>query len=200
MTVSDIGGGDPIGAKEVASMELTIGSKTIPTSFFIFEVQGNFNLILGRDWIHANQCVPSSLLQFLIQWIGDEFEVVHSDASSFIATTDFEVVGTHHNIKCLSGLNLTDCDLISCTKEGFVSAVLKRMENRLHLLLWCVRAATQNRPVRPLTLTGQTGRPAKQVHQTDQTGPTQNGCSSALGTIGEDERYVWGHWRLQWLW
>ena len=61
MTVRGVGGGDPIGAKGVASMELTIGSKTIPTTFFVSEVQGNFSLILGRDWIHANQCVPSSL-------------------------------------------------------------------------------------------------------------------------------------------
>ena len=61
MTVSGVGGGDPIGAKGVASMELTIGSKTVATTFFTSEVQGNFNLILGRDWIHANQCVPSSL-------------------------------------------------------------------------------------------------------------------------------------------
>ena len=54
MTVSGISGGDPIGAKGAASMELTIGSKTLATTFFISEVQGNFNLILGRDWIHTN--------------------------------------------------------------------------------------------------------------------------------------------------
>jgi len=135
MTVSGVGGGDPIGAKGVASMELTVGSKTVATAFFVSEVQGNFNLILGCDWIHANQCVPSFLHQFLIQWIGDEVEVVHGDASSFIGTADSEFVGAHDNIKCLSGLDLTDYDLISCTKEGFVSAVLKPMENRLHLLL-----------------------------------------------------------------
>ena len=44
MTVSGIGGGDPIGAKRVASMELTVGSKTIPKAFFVSEVQGNFSL------------------------------------------------------------------------------------------------------------------------------------------------------------
>ena len=60
---------------------------------------------------------------------------MHGDASSFIATVNSEFVGAHDNIKCLSGLDLTDYDLISCTKEGFVSAVLKPMENRLHLLL-----------------------------------------------------------------
>jgi hypothetical protein len=66
MTVNGVGGGDPISAKGVASMELTIGSKTLATSFFISEVQGNFSLIFGRDWIRANQYVPSTLHQFLI--------------------------------------------------------------------------------------------------------------------------------------
>jgi len=72
MMVNGVGGGDPIGAKGDAFMELTVGSKTLATAFFVFQVQGNFSLILGRDWIHANQCVPSTLHQFLIQWIGNE--------------------------------------------------------------------------------------------------------------------------------
>ena len=38
MTVNGIGGGDPIGAKGVASMELTVGSKTVATAFFVSEV------------------------------------------------------------------------------------------------------------------------------------------------------------------
>ena len=66
---------------------------------------------------------------------GDEVEVVHGDASSFIGTADSKFVGAHDNIKCLSGLDLTDYDCISCTREGFVSAVQKPMEKRLHLLL-----------------------------------------------------------------
>ena len=66
MTVSGVGGSEPLSANGVASMELTIGTKTLATAFFIAEVQGNYNLILGRDWIHANQCVPSTLHQFLV--------------------------------------------------------------------------------------------------------------------------------------
>ena len=130
MMVNGVGGGDPIGAKGVASMELTVGSKTVATAFFVSEVQGNFNLILGHDWIHANQCVPSSLHQFLIQWIGDETEVVYGDTSTFIALADSNSIGAH-NIKCLSGLDLSDYEQISCTKDGFVPATLKPMENRL---------------------------------------------------------------------
>jgi len=66
MMVSGVSGGDPIGAKGVASMELTVGSKMLATTFFISEVQGNFSLILGCDWIHDNHCAPSTLHQFLI--------------------------------------------------------------------------------------------------------------------------------------
>jgi hypothetical protein len=66
MTVCGVGGGEPIGAKGVISMELTIGSKTLATAFFVTETQGNFSLILGHDWIHANKCVPSTLHQILI--------------------------------------------------------------------------------------------------------------------------------------
>ena len=46
MTLAGVGGEKPIEAKGIASMELTIGSKTIATAFFVAEVQGNYSLIL----------------------------------------------------------------------------------------------------------------------------------------------------------
>ena len=80
----------------------------IEIAFFVSEVQGNSSLILGRDWIHANQYVPSTLHQILIQWIGNEIEVVHGDTSTFIATADSNTLGVHDDIKCLTGLDLSD--------------------------------------------------------------------------------------------
>jgi hypothetical protein len=53
-------------ARGIVSMELTIGSKSLATAFLVIEVQGNYSAILGRDWIHANHCIPSTLYQFLI--------------------------------------------------------------------------------------------------------------------------------------
>jgi hypothetical protein len=64
MTITGVGGGTPIPARGIANMELTIGSKTLATAFFVADVQGSYNLILGHDWIHANCCVSSSLHQF----------------------------------------------------------------------------------------------------------------------------------------
>jgi hypothetical protein len=57
-------GGNPMEARGVISMELTVGSNSLATAFFIIEVQGNYSFILGRDWIHANRCVPSTLHHF----------------------------------------------------------------------------------------------------------------------------------------
>jgi hypothetical protein len=83
--------GNSMEARGVISMELTIGSKSLATAFFVIEVQGNYSIILSRDWIHVNHCVPSTLHQFLIQWINDEIEVVHADALTYIALVDATV-------------------------------------------------------------------------------------------------------------
>jgi hypothetical protein len=42
-------------------VELTIGSKTLPTALFVIKGRGSYNLLLGRDWIHANCCIPSTM-------------------------------------------------------------------------------------------------------------------------------------------
>jgi hypothetical protein len=53
-------------ARGIISMELTVGSKSLATTFFVIEEQDNYSVILGRDWIHANHCIPFTLHQFLI--------------------------------------------------------------------------------------------------------------------------------------
>jgi len=67
---------------------LTIGNKTLLTTFFVIDGNGSYSLLLGRDWIHDNCCVPSTMHQCLIQWHGDNVELVHADDFVSIATTD----------------------------------------------------------------------------------------------------------------
>ena len=69
-------------------VELTIGSKTLLTTFFVIDGKGSYSLLLGHDWIHANYCVPSTMHQCLIQWHGDDVELVRADESVSIATSD----------------------------------------------------------------------------------------------------------------
>jgi hypothetical protein len=68
-------------AQGVLSMDLMVGGKAVPTSFFVVNSKGSYIVLLGRDWIHANCCIPSTMHQCLIQWDGDEVEVVHVDGS-----------------------------------------------------------------------------------------------------------------------
>jgi hypothetical protein len=135
MTITSVGGGTPIPTRGIANMELTVGSKTLATAFFVADVQGSYNLILGRDWIHANCCVPSSLHEFLIQWVGDAVEIVHSDSSADVATADAPVLGGHDAFGCLSGKDLSGYEFISATRQGFVPVSLKPIDNRFNIIM-----------------------------------------------------------------
>jgi hypothetical protein len=112
-------------ARGVVSMELTVRSKSLATTFFIVEVQGNYSVILGCDWSHANHCIPSTLHEFLIQWNDDEVEVVHADASSYIALANATTDWQHGSAQCLSGKDLRGYDFFSVSNEGFVPVSVK---------------------------------------------------------------------------
>ena len=68
-------------------IDMTIVSKTALFAFFVTDSTTNYNILLGRDWIHANWYVSSSLHSFLLFWKGNEVEVVHADKQSFMAAT-----------------------------------------------------------------------------------------------------------------
>ena len=137
MVLNGFEGGEGVEAKGVISLDLTVGSKTLATAFFVAEVQGNYNVLLGRDWLHANQCVPSTMHQQLIQWIDDEIEVVHADNSACIALTESIVDWQRSNATCLSGRDLSGFDFLSATRDGFVPVSLKLIGgNQLRLKKW----------------------------------------------------------------
>jgi hypothetical protein len=69
--------------------------------------------------------VPSTLHQFLIQWVGDEVEIVHGDTSACVAVADSSTMDNHENLKCLTGLDLSNLKLIDSTKYGFATVVMK---------------------------------------------------------------------------
>jgi hypothetical protein len=103
-------------------VDLTVGRKTIPTTFFIVDSKSTYAVLLGRDWIHANCCIPSTMHQCVIQWDGDEVEVVQADDSAEISTAGMNAWETAGQ-EPLSGINLDDCERIDVTK-GRVRLVL----------------------------------------------------------------------------
>lgn len=86
--------------KGAICVELTIGSKTLPTTFFVSSGKGAYNLLLGRDWIHANCCIPSTMHQCLVQWVGDKIEIVPGDSSYVIASAEAD---TYERTRCILG-------------------------------------------------------------------------------------------------
>jgi len=83
-------------------VDLTIGSKTLPTTFFVINGKGSYSLLLGRDWIHANCFIPSTMHQCLIQWIDDSVEIVSADSSFSVGSAEAHIV-SYDNMSCLSG-------------------------------------------------------------------------------------------------
>ena len=106
--------------------DLTIGSKTLPNTFFVINGKGSYSLLLGRDWIHANCCIPSTMHQCLIQWIGDVVEVVAADSSFSIASAE-ACEEIYEKISCFSGqawetefFRIADYEMSSSSTSGFV--------------------------------------------------------------------------------
>ena len=56
-------------------VELTMGSKMTNIVFFVMDSKPGYTVLLCREWIYANQCVPSTLHQQLQFWISDQVEV-----------------------------------------------------------------------------------------------------------------------------
>ncbi|KAG5533236.1 hypothetical protein RHGRI_027440 [Rhododendron griersonianum] len=89
-TVGNFAGGcSP--AKGVISLQLQLGTRKMNTTFFVVDSSSNYNALLGRDWIHINGCVPSSLHQALIFLKHGEaagMEVFWADQHPFQAETN----------------------------------------------------------------------------------------------------------------
>jgi hypothetical protein len=109
--------GQTLEAQGILSVDLTVGNKTIPTSFFIISSKSTYNVLLGRDWIHANCCIPSTMHQYLIQWDRDEVEVVHADNSIEISHASMSIWDLEDQ-ELISGISLEGCDRIEATKNG----------------------------------------------------------------------------------
>ena len=60
--------GNTAQTKGILPVEYKVGSLNQCTAFFVIERTSSWNALLGRDWLHSNGCVPSTLLfySFLI--------------------------------------------------------------------------------------------------------------------------------------
>jgi hypothetical protein len=116
VTLSDFNG-QASEAQGVLNVDMTVGSKIVPTSFLIVSSKCTYVVLLGRYWIHANYCIPSMMHQCLIHWDGDEVEVVHADDSIEISVAAMSIWHTEDQ-EPISGISLEGCDCVEATKNG----------------------------------------------------------------------------------
>jgi hypothetical protein len=115
--------GNPTEVKEIICKELTVGSKTVPTAFFAVDVKGRYNELLGRDWIHTNEYVPSTPHQCVIQWVDNEVEVVQADEDVCIAMTESQVDIQGGKMKCLTSMDLSG--------QNFKPEIIRRVKEEV---------------------------------------------------------------------
>jgi hypothetical protein len=94
--------GNPSDTKGCVHVDLMIGSKTLLTTFFVIKGKGAYSLLLGRDWIHAKCCIPSTMHQQLVEWVDDDIEVVQADDSLSVANVE-PAFWEYQGIDCFSG-------------------------------------------------------------------------------------------------
>jgi hypothetical protein len=68
----------------------------------------------------------------LLQWVGDDVEQVHTDASACIVVVDAHVLWTYETATCLTGVDFSDYQFISIDRRGFIPLMLEPLENRLN--------------------------------------------------------------------
>jgi len=72
----------------VKPLEITVGTFTSLSAFFVVNTSAHYQALLGREWIHANLCVPSTLHPFLLLWKEDDVEIVWADDKPFQTVSD----------------------------------------------------------------------------------------------------------------
>ena len=71
----------------MAILNIRVGTKTTYTAVFIVESGTNYNIILGRDSLHHNYAIPSSLHHVLIQWNCDTYQMIQADEEVCLITS-----------------------------------------------------------------------------------------------------------------
>jgi hypothetical protein len=103
--------GFSLGAIQV---DIAVGSTIRPTLFLVIASKANYNLLLGREWIHGVGAVPSTLHQRVSIWKQDGVvENIEADQSYFRAET--------HNIT-KSSFDKKLANIAPCTEKDFACA------------------------------------------------------------------------------
>jgi hypothetical protein len=63
----------------------------------------------------------------VIQWVGDEVEIVRADDSTCVALPESPSDFQDKEVKCLTGRDLSEFDYVSVGQDGFMPVSIKPM-------------------------------------------------------------------------
>ncbi|CAL9018713.1 unnamed protein product [Prunus brigantina] len=75
--------GDKSKTVGVLPLKITVADQTRVAAFYVVESSMDYNILLGRDWIHQAGCIPSSLFQLLFFWDGRKVSIYPADEKPF---------------------------------------------------------------------------------------------------------------------
>jgi hypothetical protein len=108
--------GEPTITKGIIPIQIKMGSKVNTATFFVVNTKSAYNALLGRDWIHSNWVVPSSLHQVSMFWKdNNSIEIVMADNNPFTVCNNVDAMLYNKNMSIVkfAGLNNRTTDSIT---------------------------------------------------------------------------------------
>ena len=88
-------------------LTLQVGPAEFPILFQVMDVSSNYNLLLGRPWVHMARVVPSTLHQYVMFEWGRTYVTIHGELShpilsiNSIRVTDELDIVTFHTLEIM---------------------------------------------------------------------------------------------------
>lgn len=130
----------------VVQVDLDVGTTTRSTLFMVINSKANFNLLLGREWIHRIGAVPSIVQQRLIIWRNDGI------VENFKADQSYYLIDEAKGSKKSFDQHLVNIAPCNDKSGSYTSANTGRMLNLDpdHRFIWDAEEETKPEMVIPL--------------------------------------------------
>jgi hypothetical protein len=99
---------EPTITKGIIPIQVKVGSKVTTTAFFVVNTKSVYNALLGRDWIHSNWVIPSSLHKVIMFWKdNNSIEIVIAGDKPYAICNNVNAILNDKNISIVkfAGLN-----------------------------------------------------------------------------------------------
>ena len=127
-------------------LNLTVGTKTLVTPFFVINAKPSYNALLGRDWIHASLAVPSTLHQCVMFWNQEDVEIVWADKRPFLASSNYAEAQLYE--EGVGPMKVAGLDKYG--RHKVVSISPRATADELHTLYEELVGPTTERPIVPM--------------------------------------------------